>query len=239
MAEISRDMFDLVDRIVAATSITEIWDVYLRATRSVGLCNGLACFVPRTAGGKFQLIANAMPEGCWESYIDNKLYAGDLVGERVRTSSYTFEWKLSDWDVAAMTPIQKQWRENLARFDLMGGLCVLDFHRDAEIVLGLCGPDGQLHPHDRKALDFSGQEVISRLRELTDATPEAALTLSKRERQCLEWAAAGKTDWEIAAILSLSEKTVNVYIDRAKAKYGVKSRAQAIVQAARAGIITI
>jgi len=232
-------MFDLVDRIAAADTVSGVWSAYLAAAEKVGLGHGLACFVPRNPGGEFQLIANAMPKGCWEAYMDDRLYAGDLLGARIRASTYTFHWKMTDWDADAMSPIQKKWRQNLVRFGIAGGLCVLDFHRDAEIVLGLCGRDGEIAKHDRMALNFSGQEAILRLRELTEAVPAGAQPLSARERQCLEWAAAGKTDWEIAAILSLSEKTVNVYIDRAKSKYGVKSRAQAIVLAARAGAISI
>lgn len=53
--------------------------------------------------------------------------------------------------------------------------------------------------------------------------------LSRRERECLHWLAAGKTDWEIAAILGIGAETVHHYVKRARAAYDVVSRAQLVV----------
>lgn len=57
------------------------------------------------------------------------------------------------------------------------------------------------------------------------------LTLSPRERQCLELAAQGKSDWVIGRILGIGERTVHKHIESAKRRFGVSSRAQAVVQA--------
>ena len=45
--------------------------------------------------------------------------------------------------------------------------------------------------------------------------------LSRRERQCVRLLAAGKTDWEIAAILGISVETAHQYVKRARAAYDV------------------
>lgn len=55
--------------------------------------------------------------------------------------------------------------------------------------------------------------------------------LTPREKECLKWAAAGKTDWEIAAILSIAERTAHTHIEHAKRKLGVNTRVQAVVKA--------
>lgn len=60
---------------------------------------------------------------------------------------------------------------------------------------------------------------------------EKRLTLSPRERQCLELAAQGKSDWAIGRILGIGERTVHKHIEGAKRRFGVSSRAQAVVQA--------
>ena len=62
---------------------------------------------------------------------------------------------------------------------------------------------------------------------------EGALTT--RERECLALAATGKSDLKIGKILSLSEKTVSTYIQRAKLRYGVDTRIEAVVCALRRG----
>ena len=237
MAVLSRVIFDLVDRIASASTVSDVWDAYLGATREVGLSYALACVVPQKGRASFQVIADALPNGCLEAYLGNRLYSGDLLAERARMSTASFEWKLSDWDVSAMTPVQKRWRKHCVTFGIAGGLCILDFQLGREMMLAVCGSDTPLAAHDRLALYFAGHEALQRLREITATEPAGLVLLSQRERQCLEWAAAGKTDWEIAQLLSLSEKTVNVYIDRARSKFGVKSRAQAIRLASKAGKI--
>lgn len=55
--------------------------------------------------------------------------------------------------------------------------------------------------------------------------------LSRRERQCLELAAQGKSDWVVGKILGISERTVHNHIESAKRRLGVATRVQAIVQA--------
>lgn len=62
-------------------------------------------------------------------------------------------------------------------------------------------------------------------------------TLTRREVQCLRWAAAGKTDGEIAIILSLSVSTVRFHLRNAAAKLGATGRAQSIQMAAGLGFV--
>lgn len=61
--------------------------------------------------------------------------------------------------------------------------------------------------------------------------------LSRREVQCLRWAAAGKTDSEIGIILSLSVSTVRFHLRNAAAKLGATGRAQSIQLAAGLGFV--
>ena len=62
-------------------------------------------------------------------------------------------------------------------------------------------------------------------------------TLTRREVQCLRWAAAGKTDGEIGIILSLSVSTVRFHLRNAAAKLGATGRAQSIQLAAGLGFV--
>lgn len=62
-------------------------------------------------------------------------------------------------------------------------------------------------------------------------------TLSKKELECLRWAADGKTSSEIAIITGLSEHTVNHYLIFACNKLNAVNRAHAVAKAIRAGII--
>jgi len=61
--------------------------------------------------------------------------------------------------------------------------------------------------------------------------------LNKRELECLNWAAAGKTSGEIAVIVSLSEHTVNHYLNSCCKKLDCVNRTQAVARAIRTRVI--
>jgi DNA-binding CsgD family transcriptional regulator/PAS domain-containing protein len=59
---------------------------------------------------------------------------------------------------------------------------------------------------------------------------EDEVRLTARERDALSWVAQGKSDWEIAVILGLSETTVRFHVDNARRKLGAVNRAQAVAR---------
>lgn len=61
--------------------------------------------------------------------------------------------------------------------------------------------------------------------------------LSKREVECLHWAAIGKTDREISMILSRSHATIRYHIHRAGEKLNSVNRAQTIFKAGQLGYL--
>ncbi len=61
--------------------------------------------------------------------------------------------------------------------------------------------------------------------------------LSPRELTVLLWMKEGKTNWEIAQILGLSERTVRFHVGGIFEKLDVTSRTQAVARALGAGLI--
>jgi DNA-binding CsgD family transcriptional regulator len=61
--------------------------------------------------------------------------------------------------------------------------------------------------------------------------------LSKREVECLRWAAIGKTDKEISLILTLSHATVRYHIQRAGEKLNAVNRSQSVFKAGQLGYL--
>jgi LuxR family quorum sensing-dependent transcriptional regulator len=59
----------------------------------------------------------------------------------------------------------------------------------------------------------------------------APVMLTPRQRDCLQWVRAGKTDWEIGMILGISEHTVAEHLDVARKKLGARTRTQAVIEA--------
>lgn len=80
--------------------------------------------------------------------------------------------------------------------------------------------------------------VTSHARIMDDpARLPVGVTLSRREVECLRWAAVGKTDLEIGMIISRSRATIRFHIRNATAKLDAVSRSQAVYKAAQLGYI--
>lgn len=60
---------------------------------------------------------------------------------------------------------------------------------------------------------------------------EKRVRLSRREKQVLLWAGKGKTCWETAKILGLTERTVDFYLRNAVHKLGAATKTQAVANA--------
>lgn len=63
------------------------------------------------------------------------------------------------------------------------------------------------------------------------------LKLSKKEIECLQWAAYGKTDAEIGIIMSRSPSTIRFHIQNVSQKLDTVNRGQTIYKAAQLGFI--
>ncbi len=66
-----------------------------------------------------------------------------------------------------------------------------------------------------------------------------AINLTKREREMLQWSAAGKSSWEIGRICNCSEAGVNYHFSNIRRKFGVNSRGCAVVKALELGLIEL
>ena len=77
-------------------------------------------------------------------------------------------------------------------------------------------------------------------RRLSGARGVGAATspiLTDRQRDCVLWAARGKTDWEISVILGVGHETVIQHLKHARERYGVQKRALLAVRALFDGLI--
>lgn len=55
-------------------------------------------------------------------------------------------------------------------------------------------------------------------------------TMTKRELECIKWAAEGKTSWEISKLLSISQRTVDFHLANCITKTDSINRQQAVVK---------
>lgn len=122
------------------------------------------------------------------------------------------------------------------------------FGIQATIAFALHTADGQQYmfafsrPGPAPEISGRGDTLYNSLKILDavkDANPlkQPSIQLSQRERQCLEWCAAGKTAEETAIITKLSVHTVESYVRSATRKLGAVNRMQAVARAIRLNAI--
>ncbi|MGY5795455.1 LuxR C-terminal-related transcriptional regulator len=63
--------------------------------------------------------------------------------------------------------------------------------------------------------------------------------LSLREKECILWAAKGKSSWDIGMIMRISENTVNFHMKNVLRKLDAANRTVAAIKAVRLGIIEL
>jgi LuxR family transcriptional activator of bioluminescence operon len=93
--------------------------------------------------------------------------------------------------------------------------------------------------HLPKALMFSTylHERVASLLVKSDDNSMVG-NVSARERECLLWAAEGKTTWETAQILNISERTVLFHMQNAMKKLGANNKSHAVARAIHFGVIS-
>ncbi|MGV8936191.1 MAG: helix-turn-helix transcriptional regulator [Allorhizobium sp.] len=129
-------------------------------------------------------------------------------------------------------------RDLFQRFSLPRG-AYFPVH-DAEGNRGAVSFSGNREPFtavEMMELSYVSLHVYNRLAEIRDLDNRSTAMLTDREIDCLNWTAAGKTSVEIAEILSLSEHTINHYLNRATKKLDTVNRTQAVAKALRLGLI--
>lgn len=131
----------------------------------------------------------------------------------------------------------------LARCEgIHGGLCVP--------VPGADGAAGSLalavrHPCDQDLLDKVQPQALLYSRHLLRACQplmeadrhSQAPRISRREMECLSWAAIGKTNWEASRVMDISEHTVIYHLRNAARKLGAVNRQQAVTKAIELGML--
>jgi len=151
----------------------------------------------------------------------------------------------------------------LGRNPLLAGIDLADFERRAfcraAIVVPVHLPFGRIGaasmvPRDPALTDLSapfaahgealGQLcrafVTSHVRVMDDPCRlPVGVALSRREVECLRWAAVGKTDLEIGLIIDRSRATIRFHMHNATTKLEAVSRSQAVVKAAQLGFISL
>ncbi len=112
-------------------------------------------------------------------------------------------------------------------------LCATAYGHDRRIASIHIGFDrAEFGPGEAQAIQMAGMMLIESFVATTPIADDqnGLPKLSPRERDALHYVAEGKTDWEIAIILGVSETTARFHVDNARRKMGAVNRAHAVAR---------
>lgn len=89
---------------------------------------------------------------------------------------------------------------------------------------------------DLQLFAVHAQDAAIRLMVPAAQQPERP-SLTPRELEVLRWTMAGKTAWEVGAVLGISERTAVLHVSNAMHKLGCVNKHQAVLKALRLGLI--
>lgn len=166
-------------------------------------------------------------------FIQNRQFLDDPVLLASLRTNVGFAWDAIP-KMIRLTSGQREIFEAAAREGLGTGFTV-----PANIPGESCGSISFVMPPGRAlpergllAAELIGAYAFEAARRMRCPIPETEPPrLTERQRECLIWAARGKTDGEIATILGIGEETVTKHMNAARERYDVVRRQQLIVAA--------
>lgn len=186
-------------------------------------------------------LISSYPKSWTGRYFDLHYEQLDPVVRRAR-----IEHDLFSWGAGASTPSgtreQRKFFEEATTFGIESGITVPirgGFGRMAAFTLAT--DDRNMRPErlvakSKDVVQLLGlyfhTHVAARLGTECDQ-PDANGVLTQRERQCLAWAARGKTVADTAVLVAIAPRTVVFHLDNARRKLGATSIAQCVAEALR------
>ena len=136
------------------------------------------------------------------------------------------------------TPAYGAYWDAMSEAKIDDALCATSYGPDRAIAsLHLGFERRSFAPDEALSIHMAGLLLTERLLTLAEPMGPDAVHLTDRERDSLAWVAEGKSDWEIAVILGLSESTVRFHVDNARRKLGAVNRTQAVARLAAARLL--
>lgn len=187
---------------------------------------------------KDQVQIGNYPETWSQSVHTRETITEDPVLRACQNSAVGFKWS----DVGSLIELTSRHREILAnaRKVGMGEGYTVPVHIPGE-CLGSCSFAYRVgQPVNEEILPtvhcVGGFAFEAARRLVRQSAPRQRLTmpaetLSARQLDCVVLVARGKSDWEAAQILGLSQDTVHQHVETAKRKYGVATRTQLVIRA--------
>ncbi|RYG90218.1 MAG: LuxR family transcriptional regulator [Alphaproteobacteria bacterium] len=169
----------------------------------------------------------------WQVWFDERgLGQSDPVHRASHAISIGFRWSAVP-QLIKLTANDREILATAARFGIGEGFTVpANVPGEVHASCSFAMEPGQPFPEEfHFVAQLVGGFAFEAARRLSRGPHLELPTLTDRQRDCVLWAARGKTDWEISQILGVSHETVIGHLKQARERYGVSKRALLAVRA--------
>ena len=225
-----------INRLSESTDVMALREGIVEATRALDL----SCFAylsPSVRKGDAPLLISNYPSAWTVQYLKNHYERFDPVIAQALEGTEPFQWGLNSTAGVLSRP-QQELFEDAARFGIACGFTIPIHDGRGPIAAVTFAADEhraavfsrRIEAH-RQALQLMAMYFHAHVRrKLAPDRIIDGVSLSPRECECLEWAAQGKTAWEIGRILGITRRTVGFHLENAKAKLDVHSIPHAVAR---------
>jgi len=227
--------------IVNASSIDNLHETMAKTTHDIGF-DRFALSLEIGCGSAFgtSVLIHDYPMSWADVYIGFNLAQTDPIRRAAERSLLGFKWKRIR-NMVPFTDVERRTFEAGHKHGIADGYTV-PRHVPGE-VMGSCsfviGPDSKLPEEMLPGAELLGAIALASARKLSGWKERVEPPkLTDRQRDCVLWAARGKTDWEISRILGISRDTVVQHLREARDRYDAGKRASLILYALFDGLIS-
>lgn len=200
-----------------------------------------AYHVVRPAKGPRQrFVVSNYPERWLEHYIDNDYINIDAVLAAAVNTNANISWRHLR---PKLNPAQRRIFDEAGEFKITQGVTIPVHGHGGSLATLTVGSDKsdtafeEVWRESRYALQLTAFHTHEAASRMAACGQTGETHLSPRERECLLWAARGKSAWETGTIIGTSERAVRFHFENVLNKLGVHSKIHAVVKAIVTGQI--
>lgn len=176
------------------------------------------------------------PEEWRREWLNKRLIFRDPIARMALRTRKSFTWSAAYQQASRF---ERAVLDHSSEFGFRDGLAIPMYTEDGPpgcVTLGAEKVD--LSPREKAAIELVAIHAYARLEILFGPfSYRPVKDLSPRELDVLHYAAAGKTNWEIGTILSISEFSVRGHLSSAQKKLNCVNRAHSIATAMQRSLI--
>lgn len=236
---------DFIERIEPLNTADDILNALLGIITEFGLTSFCISGLPEPGESlREYVLLSGWPTAWLERYIRQDYVHVDPVIRQLRRTVTPFKWDEAAYD-RDNEPGAHRVMTEATEFRMNSGLTVPIYSVSgfqACVTYGSAERKVDLPSRSVAALHLISIYAHNKTRDIMvgngNRAAKRATGLSAREIEVLKWMAAGKTNWEIARILGVAERTVEFHVSQALRRLNAVTRTQAVAEAFRARILS-